>query len=115
MLSGLSESPDGDDATTSRRDGDRQKSSRAGRARGKLGEIQQNASWLRDPLKWDEWKHQEGILAVRVDMIVDVPKASLRDQKWWEVPAGMGMPLEVTFPRWGILSLDIFYQGQGSG
>lgn len=39
MLSGLSESPDGDDATTSRRDGDRQKSSRAGRAGAKLGEI----------------------------------------------------------------------------
>lgn len=74
---------------------------------------QQNASWLGDPVKWDEWKHQEGILAVRVDMIVDIPKASLRDQKLWEAPAGMEMPLEVTFPRWAILSLDLLYQDQG--
>lgn len=48
---------------------------------------------------------------MRVDTIVEVPKASLR--KLWEVPAGMEMPLEVTFPRWGILSLHILYQDQG--
>lgn len=41
-------------------------------------------------------------------MIGDVPKASLRDWKLWEVPAGMEMPLEVVFSRWGILSLDIW-------
>lgn len=51
--------------------------------------------------------------AVRADMIVDVPKASLGEQKLWEVPAGTEMPLEVTFSRWGILSLDILYQDQG--
>lgn len=36
---GTSRSPDGDDSATSRRDGDSQKRSKAGRARGKPGEI----------------------------------------------------------------------------
>lgn len=39
MLWGLPDSPDGDDSATSRRDGDSQKSSKAGRARGKQREI----------------------------------------------------------------------------
>lgn len=39
MLSGLPDSPDGDDSATSRRDGDNQKRSKAGRARGKPAEI----------------------------------------------------------------------------
>lgn len=39
MLWGLPDSPDGDDSATSRRDGDSQKHSKAGRARGKQGEI----------------------------------------------------------------------------
>lgn len=39
MVWGLPDSPDGDDSATSRRDGDSQKYSKAGRTRGKPGEI----------------------------------------------------------------------------
>lgn len=98
MLWGLPDSPDGDDSATSRRDGDSQKHSKTGRARGEAG---------RDPSKMPvscgiHFSSMHGNIrkascAARVVVVAEVPNTPL----WiyttacpWASPAGIEMPLE---------------------